>query len=225
MATTVGEAVSRLRILIKSVKQEVGLSDRFLYSLIMKHGKILMRRQDNLNRIMKFNAIFKPLEFVELIDVDKVSLQCIGITSGCTIKRTRDKLPEMMEGYWGVLIREITSLDGSEDVHNTYPSTYEKISKNKYFKYNNKKYFWYIDGHLYFPNIDWDAVKLIGLFEGDISKYNCDSITDSCKTRQDSEIMIPEFLFSEIETMALRELTMMIQIPTDNQHDQQNIVS
>ena len=132
---TIGEAVSRLRTLIKSVKQDANLSDRFLYSMIMKHGKLLMRRQDNLNRIMKFNSIFQPLDFVELIEVDKVQAQCRGIKSGCNIMRTKDKLPTMVEGYWGVLIRSITSLDSSEQVHHTYPTIYEQMSKQKYFKY------------------------------------------------------------------------------------------
>ena len=40
---------------------------------------------------------------------------------------------------------------------------------------------------------------------------------------QDRIISIPEFLFSEIEQMALRELTIMLQIPVDTQHDQQNV--
>jgi len=222
---TIGEAVSRLRILIKSVKQEVGLSDRFLYSLLMKHGKLLMRRQDNLNRIMKFNSIFQVLDFVELIEVDRVPLACIGIQSGCKIKRTKDKLPDIMEGYWGVLIRDATSLDGSENLQHTYPSQYEKISKNKYFKYNKKKYFWYIDGHMYFPNLPWDAIRLEALFEGDISKYKCETKHDGCITRQQTEMFLPEFLFSEIETMCLRELTMMIQIPSDEQHDQKTVIN
>ena len=97
---TVGEAISRLRILIKSVKQDATLSDRFLYSMILKHGKLLMRRRDNLYRIMKFNSIFQALNFVELIEVDSVEAQCKGIKSNCTFMRTKEKLPEMIEGYW-----------------------------------------------------------------------------------------------------------------------------
>jgi len=219
---TIGEAISRLRILIKSVKQDASLSDRFLYSLIMKHGKLLMRRQDNLNRIMKFNSIFQVLDFVELIEVDRVAANCRSITSGCTFKRTKNKLPDMIEGYWGVLLRAVTSIDHSTQVEYTYPTTYEQMSKQKYFKYNTNKYFWYLDGHLYFPNLDWDAIRLEGIFEGDISKYNCDT-SDDCIFMQDRTIAIPEFLFSEIEGMALRELTVMLQIPVDTQHDQQNV--
>lgn len=218
----IGEAISRLRILIKSVKQDATLSDRFLYSMIMKHGKLLMRRQDNLNRIMKYNSIFKSLDFVELIEVDKIQAQCKGIKSGCTFKRTKEKLPKLIEGYWGVLIRSVTSLDHSVQVQYTYPTTYEQMTSQKYFKYNTSKYFWYLDGHLYFPNLEWDAVRLEGVFEGDVSNYNCDT-ADNCTFMQDREMAIPEFLFSEIENMVLKELTVMINIPADTQHDTRNV--
>mgnify|MGYP003122685800 CR=1 FL=1 len=219
---TIGEAISRLRILIKSVKQDATLSDRFIFSMIMKHGKLLMRRQDNLNRIMKFNSIFQTLDFVELIEIDKIQAQCKGIKSGCSFKRTKVKLPTLIEGYWGVLIRSVTSLDYSEQLQYTYPTTYEQMTSQKYFKYNKKKYFWYLDGHLYFPNLDWDAVRLEGIFEGDISNYNCDT-SDDCRFMQDRKIPIPEFLFSEIENMALKELTVMLQVPVDTKHDAQNV--
>ena len=219
---TIGEAISRLRILVKSVKQDATLSDRFLYSMIMKHGKLLMRRQDNLNRIMKFNSIFQTLNFVDLIEVDKVEAQCRGIKSGCTFMRTKEKLPEMIEGYWGGLIRSVTSLDHAVQVQYTYPTTYEQMTSQKYFKYNKKKYFWYLDGHLYFPNLNWEAIRVEGVFEGDISKYNCDE-SDDCTYMQDRSISIPEFLFSEIENMTLKELTVMLQIPVDTKHDAQNV--
>ena len=45
----VGEAISRIKNTIKSVKQDAAsLTDRYVYSLILKYGKLLMRGQDNL---------------------------------------------------------------------------------------------------------------------------------------------------------------------------------
>lgn len=219
---TVGEAISRVRNQVKAVKQESALTDRFLYSIIMKHAKMLMRRQDNLNKLMKFNSVFQTLDFVELIDVDRVQAECFGVDSGCYFKRTKEKLPAMMEGYWGPLIRTVTSVDLSEDVHPTFPKTFESISRQKTFKYNKKKYFWYLNGYLYFPNMPWDAVRLEGVFEGDISHYNCDP-EDDCQYVQDKTINVPEFLFPEIEQLVARDLGILLQIPQDQQHDNRNI--
>lgn len=221
---TVGEAVSRVRNLVKGVKQEaISISDRFLHSLIMKHAKFLMRRQDNLNRIMKFASAWQPLNFVELIEVDKAEAGCQCITTGCTIKRTKERLPKMIEGHWGPLIRSVSSLDQSEHMVPTFPTVWEHVSKQKNFKYNKTKYYWYFDGYLYFPNIDWDAVKMEGVFEGDISAYNCD-LEDNCVSKQDMTINIPEFLFSEIEQMVMKDLSFIMQVPADPQHDNRNII-
>lgn len=220
--TTIEEAISRVRNQIKAVKQDAFLTDRFLYSVIMKHAKLLMRRQDNANKIMKFSSVFQPLKFVELIEIDKAEADCMCIVTGCKIMRTKDRLPAMIEGYFGPLIRTVSSLDLSEDFTPTYPSVYEKMAKQKTFKYNKHKYYWYLDGYLYFPNIDWEAVRLEGVFEGDISKYNCDT-EDDCQTIQEKTINVPDFLFSEIEQLVARDLGIMIQIPTDTSHDMSSL--
>jgi hypothetical protein len=220
---TILEATSRIRNLTKSVKQDAFLTDRFLYSVIMKHAKLLMRRQDNLHRIMKFNSVFQTLDFVELIDVDRAQAECRCISTGCTFKRTKEKLPQMIDGYWGPLIRAVTSLDLSEELTPTFPTTFEQMSRQKTFKYNKKKYYWYLNGYLYFPNLEWDAIRLEGVFEGDISQYNCDT-TDDCEYIQDKTINIPEYLFTEIEQLVMRDLGVTLQIPQDIQHDNKHVV-
>jgi len=215
---TIGEVLSRLRNQVKAVKQDAFLTDRFLYSLVNKHAKLMMRRQDNLNRIMKYQSVFQTLDFIELIEVDRAQAQCHGIETGCYFKRTKDKLPELYDGYWGPLIRAVTSLDLSEDLTSTYPTTYQQMERQKTFKYNKKKYYWYLDGHLYFPNLEWDAVRIEGVFEGDISKYNCDP-ADDCQYVQDSPFNVPEHLFPEIEQLAMRDLGLMMQVPQDAAQD------
>jgi len=222
--TTIGEVLSRVRNQIKAVKQDAFLTDRFLYSMIMKHAKMLVRRQDIQNRIMKFNSVFQVLNYVELIEVDKAESKCHGITSGCTFKRTKDKLPNLMEGHWGPIFRSVSSLDLSEEISPTYSITYEKMANQKTFKYNNKKYYWYIDGYLYFPNLEWDAVRIEGIFEGDISSYNCD-VTDDCLYIQDKSFSIPEYLYAEIEQNVVKDLGAMISVPSDTQQDNRNIIN
>jgi hypothetical protein len=218
---TIGEVISRVRNQFKGSKQDAFITDRLLYSVIMKYAKLLMRRQDTLNKLMKFNSVFQTLNFVELIEVDRAEADCRGIDTGCYFKRTKDKLPTMMEGYWGPLIRAVTSIDLSEDIDPTYPITFEKISKQKTFKYNKKHYYWYLNGYLYFPNLEWDAVRIEGVFEKDISAYNCDP--DECMYVQDMSINVPEFLLAEVEQMVAKDFGIMIQIPQDVSSDNRNI--
>lgn len=219
---TIGEVISRVRNQVKSVKQDAFLTDRFLHSLIRKYAALMMRRQDNLNRIMKFNSVFQALSFVELIEIDKVEAQCHCVESGCSFKRTKEKVPALMQGYWGPLMRSVTSIDMSEELVPTFPHTFEKIANQKTFKYNKKKYYWYLDGYLYFPNLEWDAVRIEGVFEEDISKYNCD-VKDDCLYMQERGFHVPEFLFAEIEQNVVRDLAGMIQIPSDIMQDNRHL--
>ena len=220
MATTVGETISRVRNVVKGVKEDPFMTDRFLYSLISKYAKLLIKRQDNENKIMKFQSLFKVLPCVELIEIDKVEACCSGIKTNCTIYRTKDKLPELFEGSYGPLFRNITSLDRSIVLYKTNPTTYTAMTHTTSFKYNKNKYFWYLEGYLYFPNLIWDGVLVEGLWTESVAYLQCKG--DTCTIRQDDEISIPEFLFAEIEQMVLKELQLTLAVAQEKGDDSQN---
>lgn len=214
------DSVSRVRNLVKGVKEDAFLTDRLLYSLIIKYAKLLIRRQDNENKIMRFQSLFEVLPCVELIEVDKIEACCTGIRSNCKIMRTKDKLPTVLEGAYGPLFRTISSIDGSIEVFRTYPTTYAAMTQSTNFKYNKNKYYWYLNGYLYFPNIEWEAVRVEGLWDESIAMYTCDG--DPCQSRQEDAIRVPEYLFAEIEQMVLKDLGILIQTPVETQDDKQS---
>tara|TARA_R110000868_G_scaffold73869_1_gene213768 strand:- start:260 stop:934 length:675 start_codon:yes stop_codon:yes gene_type:complete len=222
--TTIGETISRVRNVLKAVKEDPFMTDRFIYSVIIKYAKVLIRRQDNEDKIFQFTSLFKDLTFVELIDVDKVTASCSGIKSNCIIKRTKDKLPEMIEGASGPLIRLVESIDGSKRLGFTFSNLYVHIANSTNFKYNNSLYYWYKDGHIYIPNVDWDAIRVQALFDDDISFYNCPEDGSPCELAQTRETPIPDYLFAEIEQMTLKELLTAGQIPSDGADDSQNVM-
>jgi len=219
--TTIGEAISRIRGQIKAESQDAFMTDRYIYSLILKYAQLFMRRQDSTNKLMKFNSVWQSLNFLELEEIDKVEAVCTGIQSGSTIKKTKYKLPTFMEGYWGPLIRSVTSIDGSIKLQPTDPATYASISRAPSFKYNSTRYFWYLNEHLYLPNIDWDGIKLEGVFEGDISTWTCDT-EDDCQPMYLKTFYIPEFLFSEIESQILNVAFNTMKIPGEDSDNKQN---
>ena len=222
--TTIGEAISRVRNTLKAVKDDPFLTDRTIYYSIVKYGNALLKREDNQNRLMKISSLFRALPFVELIDVDKIEAGCTGVYSGCYFKRTKDKIPQPFEGIFGPLLRSVTSIDGTIEMFRTEPGTFVSISKSTNFKYNKRKYFWYQNGYLYAPNIDWEAIKVEGIFEGDLSEFLCPGDENSCQIRQDDQLPYPEYLFSEIEQYVLQELTMTVKLPQDQVDDSQNVL-
>jgi hypothetical protein len=221
---TIADTVSRVRNILKAVKEDAFLTDRMIYSVVLKYGKLFVQKQDNDNRIMRFQTLFEVLPCVELIEVDKVEACCAGIKSKCIIKRTKDKLPTPMEGAYGPLFRDITSIDGSQMTYKTYPGTYLALTNSTNFKYNKTQYYWFMDGHLYFPNVEWDAVRIEAIWDDDIMYLKCNNPEDECQLRQDMPTNIPDYLFAEIEQQVLKEFGMMLQITQETKDDSQNII-
>ena len=221
MKTTIGDVLSRIRSQVKGVRQDALLTDRVIYSFVNKHSKWLLKREDSKNRILSFSGVLQTMDFVELTEVDKVEASCTGLKSDCTIKRTKNKMPVFMQGYWGPLIRTVASLDGSEELQPTNPSSYIAMSKSKNFKYNKTKYYWYLDDYIYFPDLEWDAVRIEGIFEDDISAFTCEA--DSCIVKSDQSFNVPDYLLGELESAVFKDLAGMMNIPPDPVNDKQNL--
>jgi hypothetical protein len=207
---------------IKAVKQDAFLTDRFLYSLLIKHAKWLMKREDGKFKLLSFSSVIQSIDDVELVEVDKIEAACSGLKSNCTIKRSKKKLPVFMQGYYGPLIRNITSVDGSQELQPTLPSGYVKLSNATSFKYNKTKYYWYLNDYLYFPDLDWDSVRVEGIFEDDICNFTCED--DCCNLRQSQPFNVPDYLHGEMEAAALKDLYAMYQLPSDLAGDKQSNV-
>jgi hypothetical protein len=218
---TIGDVVSRLRNQLKGNKQDAFMTDRMIYAFVLKHAKWLMKREDGKNKLMAFSSVIQTMDYVELIEIDKVEACCTGVRSDCTIKRTKDKLPVFLQGYFGPLIRTISSIDGSEEMQAILPSSYIGIVNSKNFRFNKTKYYWFLNDYLYFPNLEWDAVRIEGIFEDDISKWTCEE--DDCTLRQDQTLNIPDYLLGELESQVFKDVMGLYQIPVDPANDKQNI--
>lgn len=215
--------ISRIKNQVKAVKHDAMLTDRLIYSFVLKNTKWLMKREDGKNTLMAHSGVIQSLDFVDLIEVDRIEACCKGISSDCKIKRTKEKMPFFMQGYMGPLIRSVTSIDGSEEMQITNPTTYLNMSKSRSFRYNKTKYFWYLNDYLYFPDLEWDAVRIEGIFEDDVSKFNCNT-EDDCINAQDRTFNIPDYLLGELEGAVVKDMLVVLQIPSDTANDKQNIL-
>lgn len=223
--TTIGESISRIKNLFKSVSEDAFLTDRYVYSVIMKYVHVLIRRQDNENKLMQYDGLFEVLPYVELIEVDKIEADCAGLKTGCKIMRTCKKLPEVYKGSVGPIFRTISSIDGSHIAIQTKPMLYTHMANTPNFKYNKNKYWWFKNGYLYFPAIEWEAVSIEGMFSEPTDGYCKEDGKDTdCTIMQDMSFNIPEYLFAEVEQMVEQEVLMLGKIPPDTNDDSQNIL-
>lgn len=221
--TTIGESISRIRNVFKLVNEDAFLTDRFIYGLLLKYSKALIKRQDVENKLMQYDSLFETLPYVELVEVDKIEANCAKVKTGCKIMRTKNKLPKLMNGLNGPILRTISPIDGSDVFQQCLVAVYVAMTQSTNFKYNKTHYFWYKNGYLYFPDIIWDAVSVEGMFEENLDDF-CNENDSECTLAQDKNFTIPDYLFAEIEQMAQQELMTLAKIPPDMGDDSQNIL-
>lgn len=224
MAIKIGEAVSRVRNVIKGVTEDAFITDRFIYSVLMKYANTLIKRDSRLDRLLDDNDLYKEIPCIELIDVDRVEACCIDIRTQCTFKRSKEKLPKILDLGNGPSIRSLTTLDYSKEVYYTHPTVYMNMTKTSGFKYNKNKYYWIVDDYLFIPDVEWEAVRMGAIFDEDIKAYQCGNDASDCDLQQERDINIPEYLFSEAEQMTIKEILTGGQIPSDGDDDSKNVL-
>jgi hypothetical protein len=221
--TTIRESISRIRNVFKLVTEDAFLTDRFIYSLLLKHSKALIKRQDVENKLMQYDSLFETLPYVELIEVDRIEADCARIKTGCKIMRTKNKLPKLMTGGNGPILRTISPIDGSDVFQQCLAAVYVAMTQSTNFKYNRTHYFWYKNGYLYFPDIIWDAVSVEGMFEEAVDNF-CNENGSDCTMAQDRNFTIPDYLFTEVEQMTEQEIMTLAKVPSDTGDNSQNIL-
>jgi len=224
--TSVGQAISRVRNVLKIVKEDAFITDRSIYSIILKYAKTLMEQDNRTVDLFKNTSLFKELPCMELKEVDRVEACCGAVKTACMFMRTKYELPEITSLSNGPLIRSVMSIDNSLKFYRTEPHIYSNLSKSPNFKYNKTKYYWIVGDHMFFPNFEGEAVKISAMFEDNISLNNfCDTHDERiCIREQDKDFNIPEKLFSAIEKLVHQEMLITSQLPTDGADDNQNIL-
>lgn len=220
---TKGDAISRVRNNIKSVREDAFITDRFIYSLIDKFGKLLLKREDNSFKVMNKDELFLFIPFIPMIEIDKIDTDCINIKSRCTILRSENRLPKMVEGAFGPLIRSVTSIDMSKKANITHPTIFNKISNSSTFKYNKDAYFFFRDGYIYLLNARWEAIAIEAIFDEGINNELCNCEED-CENMQDEKLPFPDYMMAEVDNMVINALLATARIPSEDNDDKQNIL-
>lgn len=206
---TIQEHISRIKAVLKLNNADARLTDRHIFSLMQKHAVFLLKRDSSWLRVP--STIYQVLHKLDLKEVD--SVEACGIDTKCTIRRTIERLPKIVENVDGPIIKRVTSLDGSTVLTPIESSSYTRKIGKSTAKYDKTLYYWYINGYLYFPNIKWDAVRIEAYFEEEI-KDVCDEI-DSCSYKQNSLFIIPEFLTSAMDQLIMQDISLYLKIPQD----------
>lgn len=227
MMNKISSVISSIRNTIKASVDDAFITDREIYSSVLKFAKALIRRQDNENKLMQYDSLFETVPYVELIEVDAIEADCAGIRTGCKFLRTRFQLPKVFSGSMGPIFRTISPIDFSKRLQQITPVMYVSISNSSNFKYNKTVYYWYKNGFLYIPardGIEWEAIAIEAMWEDPINIECCGERNKKCFTMQNQPFNIPEYVRAELEQMVLQEFLTRAKLPEDTTDDTTNIL-
>jgi hypothetical protein len=219
---TVRAMISQVREIIKERYGDTRLSNKFTYSNLLKMAKILLKRESDNFKLLKYQTLYQSLKCVEVIEAPSID-PCCGLKSYCSIWRTKDKLPELFEDSMGVLIMSVTSVDGSTEYDfKTVESIRRKMSNPWVKKYEDPTYCFFKDDYLYFTKRTL-LVEIKGMFTRSIEKYNKCGGDIPCIKFLDEKFYIPGYLEEPLIKMTLEELTKIYKaLPEDQSVNKNN---
>ena len=207
------EAISTVKRLFRQINADSLMSNKFVYSLLKKHSKWLIYRDSDKLRLLRKHKIYQKVKCLKVIEAPAID-PCCGVRGiDCVIYRTETKLPELYEDSEGVIIHNITSIDGSTDITLTTPSSIRRMLNNPWKGKSRNKYIYtfYSDGYLYFPLNHLKMIEVEGLFTKKINpKENCDPCKDCdkapCKKFLDETFIIPDYLEAQMMDAVIKDL-------------------
>jgi hypothetical protein len=199
------EVISRLRNTLKEMGRDSVLTNKYLHNVLKTAAIFLIKREANNKKFIYNQTGIWSTYYVHMIPVPLV--QDFNIPTDCVVYKSKEKLPSLIETDYGWLYKQITALGDS--LQFTLVTPYVNSLKSKV-KGNKNKYVWIENGYLY-SSYHYPVLKLLGLFEEDITPFNKDA---NCSKLEDTFIG-PDYLVDAIIKLALQELQMTKQIPLD----------
>lgn len=193
---------------------------------------LLIKQQTDKRKLFQSPNLFTSLLCLEM---EPAPLgECCEFTSPCMVSKSKEEIPLIAEGIFGLLVQNVSGVDNKKFYKETTATRYSNILKLS--KKSAGLYFWVYNKHLYVNSEDIKKVNLTAFFEEDVPVNllfpgeDCDckikpSSEDLCSNPLDREFKCPGYLLQSIKEIVSKKLLQTyFQIPmdatSDNKDDQ-----
>ncbi len=219
----VREVISRVRNSLKEHNADSVFFNKHIYSILKSHTAFLLKRESERlkNNIYLSSNIWTPI-CVEMEPVSAILCDCINLPIDCTIYRSKQKLPVMLEVGYSFFYKSISTADHSEFFNLVSPNGFKQRTSTKYAKYSKDSLAFIENGYLYTPDKEYALLRILGWFENTTGFKDCNAKPEDEKNSTagcsllDTEFKCPEHLISPAIQMTLEELLRTKQLPYDN---------
>jgi len=195
--------------MLKENTSDSVLTNRDIWGVVWSNAILLLQRETDVKHSIHNLNIFKTIE-IKMIEVSTTDGTSFNLPLDCTMYRSAEKLPEIVESRMGYIIRYITTLDRSSRFDLVTPQSFR--DKQKITKGRGKLVF--IDNGYLYSSFKY-ALIISALFsnikiilEKEIKSGKVCSILDI-------EAPIPEYMIAPVYQMSLQSFGIFKQVPQD----------
>ena len=211
---TNGEITSRIASTLKSNTKDGRISRRLILKTAQSKATFLISQKLNDRSLYRESNIYTELSCVEMIDQDIVKCPIIEFRRCKSLKRSKKKLPELINSKYGHSLKEVTSIDG-EFVFKPITATQYRLNKERTQK-SNDNFFYVKNGYLYLPDSE---VEMVNLYLITIDLYEVDQCSEcsenKCQSAWDKLFVCPDKLIEVVIQETLKEISTIKQIQED----------
>ena len=190
------------------------LTKRQIIFEILYYRALILRR-DIARNGFDYSQYESLLPCQELIDAEKI--ECCDITSGCTIKRTAEKLPELIR-LKGRIALTVTSIDDSKDFPLIFHGRARYITSEKYI--GNQAMAFFRDQYVYIindPLVKKVNLRPILVDPRTAALYQCDGV--DCYTDNNEFPIGADMIQSITQSILTNELNIARYGVSDSEND------
>lgn len=206
MAVTYRNIVGKIRGLLKLSSPDALISDRLILSVIQGVNTKLVTQQ--LNKRIGSNSpnLFTNIPCIRMKSVPLYS--CCETQSQCNIAKSIDPIPDIVDSYYNLAIRHVSSVDGKVKFNEMdSPARYSNLLK--IYPKTKDKYFFIVDKHLYVTDPEIELVSISAFFRDlvDPQQFSCNKNSLVCPTNPlDLEFRSLPKMEDDIVNICLQEL-------------------
>lgn len=217
------QLISDIKAMSKLITSDALVNDRSIFSEAKSVSRVLIKRETDRRKLFQSPNLFTHLTCIPMTPVPLA--ECCEYTSELMVARTKEKLPKIAEGIFGLLIQQVSSVDNTIFFKESTARRYANILK---LGLPGDKYYWLYNGYGYVSNPDIKAINIFAYFEEDIPTsllfpQDCDCSTpplSPCHNPLDDEFKCPGYLEDAVKNM-VRDVLLRnyFQLPQDKQSD------
>lgn len=202
MSRKLHDILSELATDVRSLSLDDRISFRYLHQKFNSKIEYFLRQEARSREIFKDVSLWKPINYIELIDVNN---NVCGFIDNCnSLKRSKFKIPEAFNTNYGLLIKILT-LDGLSELKLINSADYSSYTKREY--NTNKLVYWIHDGYIYIPNTILEAVKGLIMPKDASAIDKLNGVISKCSSPLDGIVTYPDFLITIAKQEVLKEIS------------------